>query len=449
MNPLLVLTAIVVAIPQDTTRLSVASAIDRALATYPAVAAARANVDAAAADVGQARAAWLPSVSLDGSMNRFEKPMVVYPLHALDLRNPPFFDTELSQASLGAAYTLFDFGARSAKVRAAESQRAAVDATLGAAEQLLAARTASAYLRVLTARGILAAEDQRLAALAAESKRSRERLAAGKSARVDTLRAASELANATADRASSLSSVELAERELARLIGLPFDAVHASALVGVRLSSAALPELAPDAAASDRNALVARAAVANADVQAAERRADAASASVHSAKAGRYPTLQATSAVVDRGNITGRYLAEWQVGVGFSWPLFTGGARGNGISRAEANARAAREQVRMSRMTAEQQVDEARAALASSRSRVAALDAAVEQAGEVSRITQLARDVGEGTQTDYLLAEAALFRARSSLVQARHAVIAARVELARVLGELSRSWIASSLETLP
>jgi outer membrane protein TolC len=71
------------------------------------------------------------------------------------------------------------------------------------------------------------------------------------------------------------------------------------------------------------------------------------------------------------------------------------------------------------------------------------------QAEEVARITALARDVGGGTQTDYLLAEAALFRARSALLQARHAVIAARLELARVTGELSRSWMDTSLETQP
>ena len=105
---------------QDTTRLTVAVAVDRALATHPAVAAARAQRDVADAEVGQARAAWLPAVSLDGAVNQFEKPMVVYPLHSLDLRNPPLFDRSLSQASMGAAYTLFDFGARSSRVQAAE-----------------------------------------------------------------------------------------------------------------------------------------------------------------------------------------------------------------------------------------------------------------------------------------------------------------------------------------
>lgn len=428
---------------QDTTRLTLATALDRALASHPTVALARAGVDVAVADVRQARAPWLPMVSLDGAVNKFQEPMIVYPLHRLDLRNPPVFDTELSQVSLGAAYTLYDFGARSARTKAAASQRDAADATLGATEQQLIARTLGSYLRVLTARGVLDAEDQRVAALAAETQRARDRFAAGKTARLDTLRAAAELAVAAADRVASAANVELAEHDLARLMGVSFASVH-----GATLSTVQLARVAGDAS-PDRDAMVARAGTANAELQAAARRADAAAASVGAAKAGRLPQFQATTAIIDRSNITGRWQSEWQVGVGMSWPLFTGGARESVVSRAEASSRAAQEQLRMTRLGAEQQVDEARAAYDASRARVAALDAAVQQATEVARITALARDVGDGTQTDYLIAEANLFRGRSGLVQARHTAVAARVELARVLGELNRAWIVNSLESQP
>lgn len=439
----MLLLATVLQSPQDTARLTASAAVDRALASHPTVALARANVDVASAEERQARASWLPMVSLDGAVNKFQEPMIVYPLHRLDLRNPPVFDTELSQFSLGASYTLFDFGARSATSKAAASQRDAADATLGATEQQLIARTLVAYLRVLTARGVLDAEDQRVAALAAESKRARDRFAAGKTARVDTLRAAAELAVAAADRVASATNVEMAEYDLARLMGVSVASVHGTSLAAVQMV-----RLGAETPA-DRTAMVARAASANADLQAAARRADAAAASVGAAKAGRLPQFQATTAILDRSNITGRWLSEWQVGVGMSWPLFTGGARESLVSRAEASSRAAREQLRMTRLTAEQQVDEARAAFDASRARVLALDAAVQQASEVARITALARDVGDGTQTDYLIAEASLFRARSGLVQARHAAVAARVELARVLGELDRAWIVNSLESQP
>lgn len=317
MIPVLLLSAVLSMQAQDTTRLTVAVAIDRALATHPAVASARAQRDVASAEVGQARAAWLPAVSLDAAINRFQEPMVVYPLHSLDLRNPPQFDRALSQASVGAAYTLFDFGARSSKVRAAESQRDAATAMLGAAEALLVSRTTSAFMRVLTARGILAAEDQRLAALAAEAGRARSRLAAGKAARLDTLRAAAELASASADRLTSAANVTIAEHELARLTGVTLEAVRGARLADVRLAAAASgspgsPGAAATPAASD--AAINRPVGANLDVRAAERRADAAAAAVGAARASLFPTVQATSAIIDRSNVTGRYLAEWR------WP---------------------------------------------------------------------------------------------------------------------------------
>jgi len=246
---------------------------------------------------------------------------------------------------------------------------------------------------------------------------------------------------------SSAANVEMAEHDLARLIGTPFATVHAAALETVRLTGETARDA--DAASAGRDAMIDRANAANADVQVAARRADAAAASIGAARAALLPQVLATGAIVDRSNLTGRYLAEWQVGLGFSWPIYTGGARESAVTRAQASTRAAQEQLRLTRMTADQQVDDARAAFDASRARVVALDAAVQQATEVARITQVARDVGDGTQTDYLIAEASLFRARSSLVQARHAVIAARVELARVTGELSRSWIAVSLESQP
>ena len=117
--------------------------------------------------------------------------------------------------------------------------------------------------------------------------------------------------------------------------------------------------------------------------------------------------------------------------------------------RADANARAAAEQVRVVQLDVERGVDQNLAALREAHARVAALRSAVAQSQEVERIEKLALDVGTVVQTDYLDAEAKLFSAQAGLIQARHAEIAARVDLARTLGELSRSWLARNVESLP
>jgi len=53
--------------------------------------------------------------------------------------------------------------------------------------------------------------------------------------------------------------------------------------------------------------------------------------------------------------------------------------------------------------------------------------------------------VGSGTETDYLDAEATLLSNRAALVQARHAEIAARIELARVTGVLTPEWLTRTV----
>jgi len=432
--------------PQDTTRLTLAVAVDRALASYPTVAAARARADGAAADVDAAKAAWLPRLTLDGSLNRFQEPMVVAPLHGFDPANPPLFDQTLIQSGLSLNWTLFDFGGRTARVRVQRALAGAAEAAHSGAEQQLMARVVTGYLRVLTARDLVAAQDQRLAALSAASARTQQLMAEGKAARVDGLRVDAEARRAEADRIATAAQLDVAEHELAQLTQLPYQTVRAALLADVRLGDTSL---AIDTSGAVRATLVARARQASAELREAEQRARAADGTLGVARAAWFPELRVAGAYVDRGRWAGDFAAEWQVGVALSYPLFTGGARRSAVRRAAADGRAAAEQLRAVGLNVEQGVDQALAALRQAHARVAALQSAVEQSAEVARIERLSLEVGSGTQTDYLAAEANLLSARAGLIEARHAEIGARVELARIIGELSRDWLARIVEPLP
>src|SRR5687767_15014328 len=133
----------------DTTRLTLVDAVNRALASYPTVGAARAMRDRAAADLGEARAAWLPRLSVDASLTRFELPMVVAPLHGFDPTNPPLFNHTLIQSGVSLGYTLLDFGTRAGRVRAQHAMQGAAEAALDNAETHLTTRVVNTYLRVL------------------------------------------------------------------------------------------------------------------------------------------------------------------------------------------------------------------------------------------------------------------------------------------------------------
>ena len=432
-----------VACLQDSGRLSLTDAVDRALRTHPTVAAARAQRDRAAAEVGEARATRLPRVTLDASVNQFQLPMVVAPLHGFDPRNPPLFDRTLVQSGISAFWTVFDFGSRAAYIRAERALEDAADESLASTELELVQRTVNAYLDVLTAREVLVAEDQRLSALNAESGRVGQLLASGKAARVEMLRVDAQVKRAQADRIGRVARLEGAEHELAQLLDQPFASIRVMQIPDLHLVDSALTS--PQAAALTPE-LFDRARLMNRQLRVMEQRLQSAQAALSAQRATGLPELRLASSYMDRGRARGDFSAEWQVGLSVSYAVYGGGSHASAVRKAIADERVASEQLRLARLDVNRGVDRALAALREAHARVAALESAVQQSAEVSRIEKLSLDVGSGTQSDFLAAEANLLGARAALIEAHHAEIAARVELARILGDLSREWLARTVE---
>lgn len=427
---------------QDASTLTLSQAVDHALASHPTVAVARAQRDRALADLGDAHSARRPRVTLDASFTQFQEPMVVLPLHGFDPRFPPLFDRSLVQSGVSVGWTVYDFGQRAARIHAQDALGDAADAGLSTAQRQIVARTAAAYIRVLTARGVLSAHDQRIAALTAAGSRVRQLVAEGKAARLEQLRVDAATKSAEADRIASASQLAVAESELAQLTQLPAATIQRAAFPALQLTDAAY---ATDTSASLRAELVARAFTSSSELAELDGRSRAASAGSAAARTLRYPEIRANGAFVDRGRLAGDFAGEWQLGLGLSYPLYTGGTREHSIARAAADEHTASAQIRIAQLNIETGIDRTLASLREAHARAAALQSAVDQSAEVARIEQLSLDVGSGTQTDFLDAQATLLRARASLVEAQNAALSARVELARVIGELSREWLARTM----
>jgi outer membrane protein TolC len=422
------------------TLLTLAAAVDLALEYYPSVRAARAGETGAAARAGQASAAWWPSFTADGSLVRFQKQMLVFPIHELS-QDAFVFDRTLVQGALQLGWTLFDGFGRSARVKGARAHERAAEARVASAQMGLISEVTVAYLEVLSARGTLDAQLQSLAALAAERDRIEQLLAQGQAARVERLRVDAAYAETEAERIATAARLDTAERRLARLLGIDVEAARAARLVPVRLAHTRHTE--------ERTVLLQRFEAANPELQEALGLTEAADQGRRAAAAAWWPRLDVAGAYLLFGSKEFEFQGEWQVGLRLSYPLFTGGQRSRAVSEAGAQAEEARAQYELARLRGHEVVDRALAAVEEQRARVEAIATAVEHLVEVARIERLALEAGRGTQTDYLGAEASLRRARASLVQARHAEIAARVELGRVAGELTPSWLSAMLETVP
>lgn len=412
-------------------------AMRRASETHPSIRASEAGTEAARARLGGAQSEWWPDLSLVGSATQYQRPMVVHPIHGFTPGETPPFDETLLQGGARLDYTLFGDG-RSGRIRSARAAADASRAGTRATSAEVASEVSTAYLAVLTRRGVLGAHDRRVAALEAELGRAREQHEVGKAPRVQVIRAEAELSSARAERTQVASDLEVARRRLARMMGASPGEVERR---GVEAISAA------DSLTAGRSEWVARAERGSPVLERARRELGAAEAAADAARSARLPNLELGANWMDRGSADGNFLAEWGVGLNVSLPLFTGGRVSGEIARAEAESRRAAAAAEATRLRIADAVDEALSALEAARSRLGALRDAVRQAEEVARIEKLRLETGRAVQPDYLDAEARLMSARASRAEAEHALVRARIQLARITGELDAAWVEENMRT--
>jgi outer membrane protein TolC len=363
--------------------------------------------------------------------------MVVAPLHGFDPTDPPSFDRNLVQGALSLGYTLFDGGARGARIRKAEAGERAVQAGGAGTRMGITAQVSAAYLGVLSGEDVLAAVLGQREALSAELQRVSLFLEEGKAARVDLLRVEAALSRVAAQEISVRSDLELTQSRLARLTGLDPEAVGRMTLRPVSTVGAGVPTREPALAAARES---------NPELRRAREELTGMRVGVKEANAAWFPKVEANGRYASYGTIDGGHVQEWQGALQISYPILTGGARSGERERATAEERRAAEALRLAEMNVEDQVETAVAAVSEARSLREALELAEQQSSEVARIEALALEAGAGVQTDFLQAQAELFQARAALSQARHGEVLAQIELARVRGDLSLEWIQENME---
>lgn len=419
-------------------RVTVRDAAERALASFPSVAAARARQESARLELGEERARLLPSLWLTGSATRYEEPMLVTPIHTFQPTELPKFDETLLRGGLRLEYTLFDGGGRGARIRQGRSRLDGAEAGLAAGEQALLGRVASTYVRVLGSQQLLEAHDGRLEALNLERDRVNQHLEAGRAAEVEVRRIEATLASAQADRVRSAAALDSAERELARLVGVDVAWVRADHLVPVGLRDASL---------FTRKSVETLAA--SPEIRGAETRVRAADDAVSIGKAARWPGIRVAGNYLAYGDSDETFDVEWTAALLFDLPLFTGGAITRRIERARAELDAARQELRLTRTQVDSAMDHALSAAEEARARVVSLERAAEQYREVARIEKLRLETGAATQVEYLSSEAELLAVQAKLVDARNVEVEARVEIARVMGKLDLAWLDQNVEVRP
>jgi outer membrane protein TolC len=427
----MLLAAVVAAASPPDGRLTLSEAVAAAMQNFPAVAVSTEEARAARAVIDESRAARRPALTLGANATHYSDPALATPIHGFDFRNPPEFDTTLLQSALTASYSIYDAGARDARVEEATHLAESADAAIDVARQQAAARAAAAYATALGRAEIVAAHRTRISALDAELRRVRLLREVGRAPQVEIFRVEAALAAAEAERSDSAAALDAAERTLARITALPLDRTRAENLVPLSESSLALPAIAELESDADDAPLLRQ----------ARSRAAAQEATIDFARSGRRPQLTAQAQELFFATDDDYLTDEWNVALQLRFNVFDGGATKARIARATAASRAAAEQVRTAGVETGMALDRALAELQQSRAVVSSLAGAVEKFEEVARVEKLRLDNGAGTQTDYLRAEGDLVLARANLAAARYRAVAARVELARISGVLGPDWV--------
>ncbi|MDI6870440.1 MAG: TolC family protein [Bacillota bacterium] len=397
--------------------LTLAEAIELALAHSPAVAAAEARLNGAAGRLAEAEAGFLPKLSLSGSYTRLDE-VPTYggmPIPGSSLDN---YDLRLVLSQ-----PLYTGGALAAGREAARAGKETAEAQREQARQEAALAVAQAYYGLRTATELK--EIARLGLEAAESHAAQVKAAydAGTVLRTDLLRVQLQVGNARQNLIKAEHGVALARESFLSLVGLePGTAIR-------------FPELAPPPPlAEDLEVLVSAALARRPELVALRHSAEAARAGIAAAQAQRRPTVAPALVFNWQGSEVGDLDQSWSFTVSASWNLFDAGAAAARIDQAKAGLAEVEQTLRRVEDGIRLEVRQAYQAVREAEEAIPVALANREQARENLELVRLRYEAGLATPVEVTDAQVLLAQADTGYVQAINDHLVALARLAKASG---------------
>lgn len=404
-------------------------AVQTALAHHPDAAVARARLEAAEAQIEQARAAWLPQLSLSGRYTQTDSPMMAFgsilnqrAFHfGLDFNDPGRIDNLSLAATVG--YNLYAGGRPTAGRDAAAAGARAADEDLRAVHNQLATEAIKALLNLRKARAAVAVVESGVRSYAAAANNARLRHAAGQLLKADLLSLEVKLAETREQLTHARHGAALAERAFLFILGhapTPGESVEL-ADTDTTLDALRVPDAVGSSARPELAGLRAR-------VSAAENM-------VAAARGARRPTVNAFASLQhDRGWRLDRHGDSWLAGVAIDLNLFDGGQTSGKIRQARAELAQVEEMLRKAELGFALEAEQARLALAAAQERLAVSAATVAQAEESAALSRARFEQGALLAADLIGIESRLLEARLRRIVAEADERIALAELHRALG---------------
>jgi len=409
--------------------------VDIALCRNPVTAASWAGVRAAAAQIGIAKSAQLPSANFSvgptlSSSKSFQDTGFIDSNGNL-VGGSSVLTQVNSSARLAVNYLIFDGGARRANIDAASAQQRAALASYADTAQSVVLNVITAYNSLAANRAVEAANLANLAFARQSRDLASGRKRAGVATGADQLQAETAFAQAELTLIQTRGAIATAAAQLAVATGLP---------------PTAKLDLAPTAplASGDRLKLGADALIADAerlrpDIVAAKANVDAAAANVRSAQSAGRPSLSATAANTLSAFDTSIDRNVASAGVSLSVPLFSGWNTRYNIAASRARLEQQTALAEQTRQQAGLDVYSTYVALDNALSSLTTARVLVQSATLSADLAQGRYKAGVGTFADLLNAQSALASARQQLVQSEFNVRTTNAQLARAVGSIGEA----------
>jgi outer membrane protein len=404
--------------PTETGPLSLAEVVDRALCHSPQTRAAWANARVQAAQVGVARAAYLPTLSatLSASRNRSDA----------GAHDTALYNQEI--AGLSAAYLLYDFGARDASLETALQTLAAANATQDATLQKVFLGAVQAYYQLFATRAAVDSAVEAERAALEGVKAATARYDAGSGTPADKLQAQTAYSQAVLNRIQAEGNWKSAEGALANAMGMDAN----------RTLSYAAPRVSAPDDQFDQNLdrLIAAARASRPDLAAAEAQLKAAQANVRTVRAQGLPSIALSTSFNYADSGISDLSRNSTIGVAISIPLFTGFNSTYRVRVAEAQVESQMAQRDAVNLQVALDVWQAYQSLSTGTQAVRSSADLLASASASERVAFGRYKAGAGTIIDLLTAQSSLASARLQNIQALYNWYVYKATLAQAIGQL-------------
>ena len=403
-------------LPDFTKPLSLSQCLNVALRNHPSIKAAAAGVESARSRVTESKASLLPRIDLDSNWSRFQSSRQGYVIGRAGA-------TENRETSLTASYLFLDSGQRRTTIRAAAANADGSLAGLSAARQNTALSVVQAFYDLLTAQRLKALREKVVASAQQHVAAAQAGFEAGTAARIDILRAQTELANAKVDLVAADGDIRRARASLRNAIGI-------SEPVSLQVQEApplSVPQVTLEAARKE--ALTKRP-----ELQQQEYSVEAARETLRSARINARPVISFTGGIDKYLDSTRDITREWVLRATLSYPLFDAKQTRSRVNSAAADLEAHRQQREQERQSVLLEVEQAWISLDEAKARITAAAAARKQAEENLALNEASYQEGVATMVEVIDARAAAAQAETNQIQAQYDFDLAVMKLRHALG---------------